>query len=167
MTEYLEPLEVDPQHVAMTDAVPWFFVKSGAGSQSAARDRLAQLSLTKALGIDPGELPARPTTKHLVEIVTGSPRRESLRSEIVAAEPANVVTLGQEGLDAVRGVVDSATGAQTRLLPDDAYGTEGSLTIDGERLRWIPLAHPGLIRQLAMDSRWRTAHDRWKRRARG
>lgn len=38
--EYLTPLGLEPGEVAMTDVVPWYFVKTGDGSQGAAIERL-------------------------------------------------------------------------------------------------------------------------------
>ena len=162
VSSYLEPLGLSVDEVAMTDVVPWFFIKGGAVSQASAIERLQQFA--NELDIDGGDLPARPTVKRLVELACASPRRESLRAELVGADAPLVITLGQEALDAVRGVADHVAGVPLKLRNDDTYGREGSLEVDGQHLRLIPLAHPGLIRQSAKNSPWGIAHTEWARR---
>lgn len=156
ITEYLRPLGLAQGDVAMTDAVPWYFVKGGAGSQGAAIERVN--SLAAKLGFDPAQnLPARPSTTKLVEIAGGPARRESLRRELVEIGAPLLITLGQEGLDAVRGVADEVSGVQGQLAHAAGYGTEGTLVIDALQ----PRAHLGLISQAAEASVWRAAHATW------
>jgi hypothetical protein len=45
-----------------------------------------------------------------------------------------VVTLGQEALDAVRGVADHVADVQAQLTHDGHYGEAGSVIIDGHQL---------------------------------
>jgi len=72
-----------------------------------------------------------------------------------------VITLGQEALDAVRAVADDVGGVQTRLAPD-GYACMGTLTVGDRRFKFLPLVHPGLIRQQKKGSVWRAAVDKWK-----
>lgn len=162
--DYLAPLGLAQGDVAMTDVVPWFFVKNGAGSQGAAIERVGASFAKRGLPFKGGTLPARPTAKKLVEIACGPARRESLRRELVETGSLLVISLGQEALDAVRGVADAVDGVPLKLAPGRSYGAEGSLLVDGQRLRWIPLAHPGLIRQQAAATPWRVAHAAWGKR---
>ena len=163
--ELLRPLGFDPKQVAFTDAVPWFFVKDGKGSQAAAtRDRFRPFA--EAHRIHPGSLPARPKPAGLVEIVASTERRESLTAEVVRAAAPCLITLGNEALAAATTVADRVDGVPGTLTPDD-YGAVGSITIGGHTMEFRPLAHPGLLRQQirpdgAAATRWRQAHERWK-----
>jgi hypothetical protein len=69
-------------------------------------------------------------------------------------------------MDSVRRIADSASGLQTRLAPNDAYGRPGELTLDGSRLRVVALAHPGFIRQTT-NATWRHTLTNWKTSTRG
>ncbi len=165
VSEYLAPLGLQPGDVAMTDAVPWYFVKGGPGSQGAAIARVN--ALAAKVGFETGRnLPPRPSTRRLVEIACGPERRDSLRKEMAESGAPLVITLGQEALDAVRGVADEVTGVQDQLAPGDGYGTQGSLVIGVHRLLLLPLAHPGLLRQAAEGSVWRSVHTAWAEHAR-
>lgn len=152
---YLRPLGLGTNRVAMTDAIPWYFVKS---SQLDAIRRLAAFNLP---GVDQGELPERPTPRRLTQMATGEPRASQLRAEIVDSGAPLVITLGQEALDTIRGISTLVRGVPTRLSHDDSYGAEGTIDLEGNIFRFLPLAHPGLIRQSAKNSPWRIAHNRW------
>lgn len=142
----LEPLGLRDDEIAFTDAVPWFFVKDGAGSQGeAARERFGPIA--PAINASLSTLPTRPTTRQLVRLASDGARRDSLRAELVAAGAPLVITLGQEALDAVRAVADHCTGTQERLAPTDDYGTRGELVIDSHTMGLLPLVHPGFQRQ--------------------
>jgi hypothetical protein len=156
--DVLRPLGFAAHEVAFTDAVPWFFVKFGRGSQGEAiRDRFGPVA--EALQLHPGLLPKRPSTRQLVALAASDPRRESLRGEITTAGTSLVITLGQEALDAVREVADECVGVQERLTTG-GYGQEGTLTIDSTQHRLLPLVHPGFQRQTNRAD-WKAAIDRW------
>ncbi|MBK7904632.1 MAG: hypothetical protein IPJ97_18225, partial [Proteobacteria bacterium] len=158
----LEPLGLDVGDVAFTDAVPWFFVKDGAGSQGEAiRERFGPIAAS--IGAAPGSLPKRPTTRQLVELANGPLRRDALRAELVEAAAPLVITLGQEALDAIRAVADRCDGVQVRLAPSDDYGSRGHLVVGGHRMRLLPLVHPGFQRQTARQD-WKEQLKRWTHR---
>jgi hypothetical protein len=155
----LRPLGLDPGAVAFTDAVPWYFVKGGRGSQGEAiRERYGPVAA--ALGLPAADLPGRPTTRALVGLAVAGGRRESLRREVVESGANLVVTLGQEALDAVRGASEGMSGAQTKLAPS-GYGQRGELRIDGTSLESLPLVHPGFERQ-TRNAGWRSALQEWR-----
>jgi hypothetical protein len=154
----LVPLGVAPDEVAFTDAVPWFFVKTGLKDQGTAiRERFAPVAVSR--GCHPGSLPSRPSTKALVELARSDLRRDSLRAELLEADAPLVITLGQEALDAVRAVTEVA-GGQEKLAPE-GYGALGRLELDGHSMELLPLAHPGLQRQIS-HAGWREAFARWR-----
>jgi hypothetical protein len=166
LNTYLAPLRLGANQVAMTDVVPWYFAKGGSDSQGAAIDRLKRLNERLNLGIDAGDLPKRPSPRDLVRCATSEPRRSALRREVLDAGAERVITLGQEALDALRGVADGVAGVQAKLTHGDDYGREGTLKIDGHELRLIPLVHPGRLRQTAAAGEgerasWRATHDAW------
>jgi hypothetical protein len=155
----LEPLGLDADDVAFTDAVPWFFVKDGAGSQGEAiRERFGPIAAS--IGAAQGSIPKRPTTRQLVELANGPLRRDALRAELVEAAEPLVITLGQEALDAIRAVADRCDGVQVRLAPSDDYGSRGHLVVGGHRMRLLPLVHPGFQRQTARQD-WKEQLKRW------
>jgi hypothetical protein len=152
--DVLAPLKLEPADAAFTDAVPWFFVKGGPGSQGdAIQRRFAPVA--RELGVHEGSLPVRPTRRGLVAVAASSPRREDLRREIVAAGAPLVVTLGQEALDAVRGVADTDVRGVQETLSPSGYGRRGELVVDRHRYELLPLVHPGFRRQ--------TSNEDWKR----
>ena len=154
----LEPLGLDPDRIAYTDAVPWYFVKTTKGSQGAAiAERFNPLA--SALDASPGTLPTRPSKRQLVDLATSEGREPSLRSEIVEIGAPLVITLGQEAIDALSAVADTLDGVQRRLRPE-GYGGEGTGTIDKHSFAVRALAHPGFIRQ-TKHPEWRAALNSW------
>jgi len=162
VSRYLEPLGVAAAEAAYTDVVPWYFVKSGSGSQrEAIVHRFAPIAAQ--LGVPPGDLPSRPSPRALVELASGPPRRESLRSELVDAGAPLVVALGKEALDAVRAVSDSSSGLPERLSPL-GYGEVGEITVVGVTLGMLPLVHPGFASRPSSPD-WADALGAWTERA--
>ena len=163
-TEYLEPLGLTPSNTSYTDLIPWFFVKSGAGSQGAAIAERFNPWATQ-YGAPTSSLPPRPTPKQLVGLLDPSGRRESLRDEIISINPDTILTLGQEALDGLRVASDECRPAQERLAPDDQYGRSGSATIANHQFEFMATAHPGLLRQTRRAD-WLSAHQNWADRQR-
>lgn len=158
VADVLTPLGLDAARVAFTDVVPWYFVKSGKGSQGEAiASRFAPFAAHA--GVDPGMLPPRPSAMQLVGIAASERRRSSLRTEVVAAGAPVVITLGQEALGALRAVAEEVSGVQETLAPD-GYAVLGEVAIDGHRYDLLPLVHPGFRRQ-TVDQRWRESLEAW------
>jgi len=164
MRQILEPLRLEADHVSFTDAVPWFFVKSGTGSQGDAIDQRFN-PIARTVGIPEGTLPRRPSVSSLVKIAASAPRREMLRAEILDAHVDMVITLGQEASDAILRVADKSDSTPRSLTPDETYGRPTSLTINYRQMEWLALAHPGFIRQTT-NARWLSALDDWNAWAR-
>lgn len=159
VTNTLGPLGLEASEVAFTDAVPWYFVKQGGGSQGKAiRERFQPVA--ELLGVSSGSLPTRPSTQELVRTACEEPRRSSLRAEIVTADVPLLITLGNEALHAVRGVSDKCSGVQEQLEPLREYGSRGQITIAGRSMQMLPLVHPGFQRQ-TKNAEWRAAIARW------
>jgi hypothetical protein len=156
----LTPLGLSTADVAYTDAVPWFFVKHGCGSQGdAIRSRFAPVA--RQIGVHPGSLPERPTVKALPAIAAGPARRNTFRREILDIDAPVIISLGQEAIDALAAVADSCSGITSRLSPD-SYGQPAEIVIEGVRRTVLPLAHPGFIRQ-TKDAAWVDAIAAWQR----
>jgi uracil-DNA glycosylase len=163
-THYLEPLGATPSNTSYTDLIPWFFVKSGAGSQGAAiTERFKPWAAGH--GAPPSSLPSRPTPQELVGLLEPSGRRESLRNEIISINPDTILTLGQEALDGLEAASDECRPAQERLAPDERYGRTGSVTVANHQFELMATVHPGLLRQTRRAD-WRSAHQTWADRQR-
>jgi hypothetical protein len=160
LDDVLEPLALEADNVAFTDAVPWFFVKDGRGSQGEAmRERFGPIAT--GIGAVLGSLPARPSAAQLVKLAAGVQRRDSLREELAAAGAPLVITLGQEALDAVRAVVDRCEGVQSRLVPNKQYGARGQIEVGQRRMELLPLVHPGFQRQTSANGEWGVRLTQW------
>jgi hypothetical protein len=159
---YLDPLGVSYEQCFLTDCVPFYFVKSGTGEQGTAISAKWKRYADENDWIG-GDLPSRPTTKALVSMAA-SPER-GLEAELVAAQPAVVVTLGQEAADALERVVPVMTPPAGLPLRagDDGYGSPGWITLGEHEVKWIPLAHPGVT---GRKGSWHDHHDKWTRTAR-
>lgn len=158
--EYLQPLGVELDDVAYTDLVPWFFVKSGKGSQG---DAIAARydGWAAGAGAPQSSLPARPSPAALVTLATSDARRQSLRREIVDIASSTIITLGQEAIDGLRAVADRSIGGQAVLRPTADYGSPCELQIDNHSFTVLPLIHPGFLRQRGTDDPWRRTHHAW------
>lgn len=153
--EVLSPLKVSPDKAWFTDAIPWYFVKTGARQQgSAITERYGPFA--KSRGLPPTELPERPKARELVDLAVRS-QAVRIRREILESEAGLVVTLGQEAWDTLVGVANNPKPPGDRLT-SLAYGKRGTIEIDGRKLEWLPLAHPGIVRQ---SKAWREAHQAW------
>lgn len=149
--EVLEPLGTRPDRTYFTDCLPFYFVKSGKGSQG---QRIAEVYQPFAAehGLPPADLPPRPKPADLVRR-TVAEESDELRQQIIEAEAAQVATLGQEAADvlaAIAGVEPMA------LRPNEAYGTPYPVKVGDTPLAWIPLTHPGNRTPV-----WRARHQLW------
>lgn len=157
IAKYLSPMRVDAANVAFTDAVPWYFVKHGKGSQGAAVKKYNELAA--AMKREPAELPKRPSPSGFGAILDSGERRDLLRQEIASSGAKRLITLGQEALDAVLVVADAPSDVQTTLRPD-GYGKTAGVQVGGASFEWTPLVHPAFVRQTA-DALWTQALADW------
>lgn len=149
--DVLRPLGVSVEATYFTDCLPYYFVKSGAGSQGA---RIAEVYVpfAEVNGLPVAELPPRPTEKVLVRRTLDEESGE-LGDQLVGSGAARVVTLGQEAAD----VFAVLTGSENVLLKQDlGYGTWVAVHFQGRRFDWLPLTHPGNRNQA-----WKGRHQRW------
>lgn len=154
----LEPLGFKFSDVWLTDALPFFFIQSGKGKQGdAMRGRYDKFAAAK--GLEPHELPARPTPSELVRRAVNE-EGERLRDEIQRSQAPLLITLGNEALQVARGILDDPQ-LPRKLSPGHEYGQRFATTLDGTALEVLPLVHPG-----QRSAVWLTAHEEWAARAR-
>lgn len=158
--DYLSPLGVELVDVAYTDLIPWFFVKTGKGSQGDAIAGRYEPWAAEA-GAPASSLPRRPSPSTLVGLAASEVRRSGLRREILDLRPSAIVTLGQEAIDGLRAVADRTDGGQAVLRPTADYGNPGSVEVDAHTFTVVPVVHPGFLRQRSPGDPWREAHNRW------
>lgn len=149
--DVLTPLGVVPDRTYFTDCLPYYFVKSGHGSQG---HRMAAVYQPFAAEHDlpPADLPPRPKPADLVHR-TVTEEADELRQQINEAGAAQIVTLGQEAADAFAGI---AGVDPVELRPDEAYGAPRPAAIGETHVEWLPLTHPG-----NRTPTWRTRHKQW------
>ncbi len=175
---YLAPLGIAAAATAFTDVYPVFVTKSsGRGAHGrreqgdAVRDEYD--AIAKDLGVPASSLAKRPTPGHLV--------KESLyrfQGQLVhaleAADAPLVITLGDETLQVLRRIPALTPEPPADTITDlygGRYGARGHLTVNGRRVEWLPLVHPGLLKgtakQVALDSAkrtgpgWNWLHTKW------
>ncbi|MGI5132978.1 hypothetical protein ACQEVB_39695 [Pseudonocardia sp. CA-107938] len=151
--DVLTPLRVAPRDTYFTDCLPFYFTKTGAGSQG---QRIAELyqPFAAAQRLSTAALPSRPSPTALVRR-TLAEESDSLRGQLAEAAADRVITLGQEAADvfAALAAVEPVT-----LRPDDAYGAARTVRLGGKAVDWIPLTHPGNHHSV-----WRERHTIWMR----
>jgi hypothetical protein len=151
---YLEPLGLSAREASFTDVYPVFVVKRNKrGGLVRRREQGDAISteydpIAESLGFPQSSLPDRPSAKTLVR-----QSLEQFRGRLIAdVETSNaplVLTLGDEALQVVRGVSELKPSAPAESLTDlygSAYGRSGSLEVNGRRVEWLALAHPGLLK---------------------
>jgi uracil-DNA glycosylase len=149
--EILTPLGVAPEKTYFTDCLPYYFVKSGKGSQGQRINEVYQPFAT-AHHLPSADLPARPAVNDMVRR-TVADEAGTLLEQLHESMADQVVTLGQEAADAFAKIVGADP---VELRPDGTYGTPRSVSIADRRIDWVPLTHPG-----NRNPAWRTRHARW------
>jgi len=146
------PLRVSWERVWLSDAVPFFHVHRGKGTQGAAMTDVYD-PWAVSIGLAPHDLPTRPSADSLVAQAI-SEEGARLRDEIRESEATTIVTLGNEAL---RVAGDLLTDHQLPLrLSLDHYGEPHQARLDGVQLAVLPLVHPG-----QRSEQWRGAHRSW------
>jgi hypothetical protein len=149
--DVLRPLGTTMERCFLTDCLPRYHVKHGAGSQgNAMSERYAPFAAARGLPIF--SLPRRPSPSALVRQALRE-NGANLADQLRTSRAEIVVTLGEEAADVFATVV----GAERVALRRDAeYGKERRVPRGHGVRTWIPLKHPGL-----RDPRWRALHDDW------
>lgn len=147
---YLAALGVDATRTAFTDVCPVFFAKYGNSARRPQGTAIEQEynAVAGDLGVKPASLPARPTVKALVRKAVEE-YGASLLADLERADAPLVVTLGEEVLQTLRQLpqLEAVPPAEslTEIYDCGLYGKEGTLRVNGRRIRWLPLPHPGLL----------------------
>ena len=151
---YLSPLGIEADAAAFTDVYPVFVIKSANRGPDGRREQGDAIrdeydAIADELGMSRSSLPSRPTTKRLVADAVELFRARIL-DDLESADAPRVITLGDEALQVLRQIPELEPSAPAATLTDlyglDVYGRPGQLTINGRRVEWLALAHPGLMR---------------------
>lgn len=150
---YLDCLALTADDCAFTDVHPVYLVhrngKTGKGRGGGDAIDQEYNPLAAHFGMPPSHIPTRPqSVPDFVELAVGR-----FSSRIVAdLERANapvVVTLGDEAMQVLLTINQLKPDAPKKTLPElksaGLYGASCQLTINGKRVRWIPLAHPNIL----------------------
>ena len=82
-----------------------------------------------------------------------------LRRQILQSAARRIATLGQEAADVLAGI----TKADSVLLDTGpGYGVSREIVVDGHRIEWLALTHPG-----NRSPAWARRHSEWARSVRG
>jgi hypothetical protein len=148
----LRPLGLDPDGVWLTDALPFFHVHRGDGTQGAAMlDRYDPFARTHGLPVH--RLPDRPPAAELVRRAVRD-EGERLCTELEASGAPLLITLGNEALAVA---ADLLTGDLPRGLRQGAhYGRRHPAALRGRPFDVLPLVHPG-----QRGGAWTRTHDDW------
>lgn len=147
---YLAALGITSSQAAFTDVCPVFFAKYGGAKRRPQGTAILQEynAIAGELGMPPATLPRRPPAKALVARAVEE-YGGLLVTDLERADAPLVVTLGDEVLQTLRQLPALApkppAETLTELYDRDLYGAEGILEVNGRRVRWLPLAHPGLL----------------------
>jgi hypothetical protein len=177
---YLAPLGIAAASAAFTDVYPVFVTKSVGRAAHGRREQGDAIrdeydSIAEDLGFPASSLPRRPTAKHLVTDSLDRFQGHIMRA-VEAADAPLVITLGDETLQVLRRIPALTPEPPAETITDlygERYGARGHLAVNGRRVEWLPLVHPGLLkgtaRQVTVDpakrsgSGWNWLHSKWAR----
>ncbi len=148
----LTPLGLAHDRVWTTDALPFFHVHRGSGTQGEAMSERYD-AFAQEHGLPLHQLPDRPPVDHLIRRAVDE-EGERLRAELLESNAGLVIALGNEALAVMASLVEGSL--PPRLVPDASYGAVLRARLQDRVLQVLPLVHPG---QRA--STWTTTHDRW------
>jgi hypothetical protein len=175
---YLAPLGIAAASAAFTDVYPVFVTKSvGRGSHGrreqgdAIRDEYD--SIAEDMGFTASSLPRRPTAKQLVTDSLERFQGHIMRA-VEEADAPLVITLGDETLQVLRRIPALTPEPPAETITDlygERYGSRGHLAVNGRRVEWLPLVHPGLLKGTARQDAvgpakpagrdWNGLHSKW------
>ncbi|MBI2795696.1 MAG: hypothetical protein HYX65_03205 [Gemmatimonadetes bacterium] len=170
---YLRPIGLKPERTSFTDIFPVFMVKKTRRQSMKRReqgDAIAQEYdvIAAALGRSPCTLPERIPDK-VLPTVAAEHFAERLVDDILAAKPPLIISLGDEVWRALRNwphIRANHNAESFDLLRAPRYGERGSIEVDGHRAEWLPLVHPGLLKNPApMQDSWESQHLGWEQNA--
>ena len=149
--QVLAPLRIRPQGVWFSDALPFFHVHRGKGTQGDAMTTRYD-AFAAEVGLRPHRLPDRPSTTELVRRSI-TEEGDRLRGELERSGTRLLITLGNEALAVAAALVSGDLPAR---LSADAYGRRHEASTGSVSMEVLPLVHPG---QRSAD--WRATHQRW------
>lgn len=148
----LAPLGLTLDDAWLSDALPFFFVHRGDGTQGSAMSSRYDPFAT-AHGLQPHRLPDRPSAARLVQMAVDQ-ESERLRTEVQQAAAPLLISLGNEALAVAAALLEGDLPA--RLSPGETYGSRVQARLGRQSMDVLPLVHPG-----QRGETWRAAHDRW------
>ena len=156
--------------VGFTDVYPVFVIKSAGRTRDGRREQGDAIrdeydAIADEMGTSRSSLPARPTAMRLVNDAVQHFRTRIL-NDLEGADAPRVITLGDEALQVLRQIPELMPTAPAPTITDlygaGLYGRPGQLTVNGRRVEWLALAHPGLLKgepkPVALDPKKRTGH---------
>jgi hypothetical protein len=174
--KYLEPLGIRADRATFTDVYPAFLVKTSNGRRREQGDAIRDEydSIARRMELPVSSLPPRMPAARL-PARAASTFGGRLVADLSAAAAPLIITLGAEVWDTLVAIPSLHARHPREKLTDlygDAYGTAGSLTVNGRQTVWLPLAHPGLLKGNAdpgsevtagrrTANGWATLHARW------
>ncbi|NTW88968.1 MAG: hypothetical protein HGB26_07590, partial [Desulfobulbaceae bacterium] len=153
--QFLKPLGLDRKDAWLCDLVPHSCLNSG---QKTAIDlkynpKKAELHLPDC------------TTPNVPETLADSSRSNEILDELKTADPAVIITLGDQPLK----WFTSKFGSKLRLEDygkpkENVYGLLHDIVIDGRAIKLLPLVHPRQAASLGAHSKdWAECHDKWEK----
>lgn len=145
----LRLMKVSRAETWITDCLDTYFESEGAARRLSS-DKLA--ALVQSHGIPAAHHHRHPSEEEIVRLSLAG-HRERLLSELDAARPERVVTLGNAALRVFTDLIGLRQGPRELSLA--GYGESRSIQVLGRPVEWIPLAHPGAR------VRWQDVHTSW------
>jgi hypothetical protein len=146
----LAPVGAGRDDACITDVLNTYFSSTGGAGRVA--DTYAPFAAR--VGLPAARLANHPSENIIVEQAVQRHRDRLLR-ELGDVAPDIVVTLGNAALRVLRAIT-GASDAPTKLRADSNYGAEIALSVEGQNMTWLPLAHP------AAPKAYQEAHLRWR-----
>lgn len=151
----LAPLGLTLQQAWLTDALPFFHVHRGAGTQGAAMSERYD-TFARERGLQEHQLPDRPAVDELVRRAVEEEGVRLLQELQDAAAPL-LITLGNEALRVAARLLDGSL--PTALTAGHGYGEAHTAVLGRRTIDVLPLVHPGQRSRL-----WTATHDAWIQR---
>jgi uracil-DNA glycosylase len=148
----LAPWGLTPDRIWSTDALPFFHVHRGQGTQGEAMSGRYD-TFARTHGLPVHRLPDRPPTHQLIRRAV-SEEGERLLEELQTSRAALLITLGNEALAVAAQLLPGDL--PDRLVAGESYGRRRSTTVQGGAIEILPLLHPG-----QRSAHWRQTHERW------
>jgi hypothetical protein len=150
----LTPLRLGHDRVWLTDALPFFHVHRGPGTQGDAMSRRYD-PFASTHGLPLHQLPDRPPTDQLIQRAVRD-ERPRIVDEVLTSNAPLLITLGNEALAVATQLLSGDL--PQRLSANDTYGRRHPAALRGRPLELLPLVHPG-----QRSASWTQTHQRWIR----